>query len=115
MHMQIAAVLGLIALPIFAGQPPVPKKQVPPATENLPPLLQQYDFGGQLRTLEDPSNLSKDLAHRQRRPMALAERYRRIIIRSRIYLSHRLRSKPSVLARAGKVRKMRHRRVPMVA
>jgi type IV secretion system protein VirB9 len=64
MNMQIpfVAVFGLIAVPIFAGQPPVPTKRVPPAPENLPPLLQQYDFGGQLRTLEDPSNLSKDLA-----------------------------------------------------
>lgn len=61
MQIPTAAVLGLIALPIFAGQPPAATKRVPRAPENQPPLLQQYDFGDQLQTLEDPSNLSKDV------------------------------------------------------
>lgn len=47
-------------LPILGGQPPVERKRVQPAPESLPPLLQQYDFGGQLRTLEDPTGLPPD-------------------------------------------------------
>ena len=46
-------------------QPPLGVKRVPPAApgqttpKNLPPLLQQYDFGGQLRAL-DGSGLPSD-------------------------------------------------------
>src|SRR5258708_3588329 len=53
-------------------QPPIGVKRVPPAAQgqaspkNIPPLLQQYDFGGQLRTLEDsgssPADLKPELA-----------------------------------------------------
>jgi type IV secretion system protein TrbG len=39
-------------LPILAGQPPVESERVPHQPMNVPPLLQQYDFGAQLRTLE---------------------------------------------------------------
>ena len=44
-------------------QPPVGVKRVPQAAmgqippKNIPPLLQQYDFGGQVQTLEDSGSL----------------------------------------------------------
>jgi len=43
-------------------EPPASAKRVPPAAQggtppkDLQPLLQQYDFGRQLRTLEAPGN-----------------------------------------------------------
>jgi type IV secretion system protein VirB9 len=40
--------------PIVSAQQPA--KRVPPP-RNVPPILQQYDFGGQLRTLEDPASV----------------------------------------------------------
>jgi len=49
------------------AQPLVGVKRVPQAAptqatpKNVPPLLQQYDFGGQLRTLEDPGSLPADV------------------------------------------------------
>ncbi len=42
------------------AQPPSGLKRVPPAQplpKNVSPLLQQYDFGDQLRTLENPVDL----------------------------------------------------------
>jgi hypothetical protein len=47
-------------------QAPIGVKRVPPAVQgqpppNMPPLLQQYDFGGQLRTLEDSGSLPNDV------------------------------------------------------
>jgi P-type conjugative transfer protein TrbG len=61
MQTAIVVALGLSVLPILAGQSTVEKKRVPPAPEGLPPLLRQYDFGGQLRTLEDPVSLPPDV------------------------------------------------------
>ena len=49
------------------AQPPVGVKRVPKAapgktpTKNIPPLLQQYDFGGQVRTLEDSASLPAEV------------------------------------------------------
>jgi type IV secretion system protein TrbG len=48
------------------AQPPIRVKRVPPAAQGqtpttMPPLLQQYDFGGQLRTLEDSGSLPADV------------------------------------------------------
>ena len=54
---HIIAALALNILPILSAQPPAGVKRVPPPPKNVPPLLQQYDFGGQLRTLEDPNTL----------------------------------------------------------
>jgi type IV secretion system protein TrbG len=48
-------------------QPPIGVKRVPPAAQgqqppkNIPPVLQQFDFGGQLRTLEDSGSLPNDV------------------------------------------------------
>jgi type IV secretion system protein TrbG len=39
--------------------PPAGQGQTPP--KNVPPVLQQYDFGGQLRTLEDSGNSPTDV------------------------------------------------------
>jgi len=58
--MQSKQILGIITLsivPILSAQPPAGVKRVPPPPKSVPPLLQQYDFGGQLRTLEDPTIL----------------------------------------------------------
>jgi P-type conjugative transfer protein TrbG len=49
------------------AKPPIGAKRVPPAAQgqtppkSIPPLLQQYDFSGQLRTLEDSGNLPADV------------------------------------------------------
>ncbi|HEX4136090.1 MAG TPA: P-type conjugative transfer protein TrbG [Bryobacteraceae bacterium] len=48
------------------AQPPIGVKRVPPAAQGqtpttIPPLLQQYNFGGQLRTLEDSGSLPADV------------------------------------------------------
>lgn len=59
MQISIAFVLALSVLPIVAGQPPVETKRVP-SSDNVPPLLQQYDFGAQLRTLEDSAGAPAD-------------------------------------------------------
>lgn len=40
--------------PVITAQQPAVKR-VPPPPQTVPSLLQQYDFGGQLRTLQDPS------------------------------------------------------------
>jgi P-type conjugative transfer protein TrbG len=57
MQILMITALAVSVVPILAGQPPVERKRVPPSFETVPPLLQQYDFGAQLRTLEDPINL----------------------------------------------------------
>jgi hypothetical protein len=57
----ILVALTLTVLPILSGQPPVKSKRVPPPPESVPPLLQQYNFGGQLRTLEDSGSLPVDV------------------------------------------------------
>ncbi len=54
MQISIAFALALSVLSIAAGQSPVKTKRVP-STDNAPPLLQQYNFGAQLKTLEDPA------------------------------------------------------------
>ncbi len=54
---QIIGILALSILPILSAQPPTGVKRVPPPPKSVPPLLRQYDFGGQLRTLEDPTTL----------------------------------------------------------
>ena len=49
------------------AQPPIGVKRLPPAAprqtppKSIPPLLQQYDFSGQLRTLEDSGSLPADV------------------------------------------------------
>jgi type IV secretion system protein TrbG len=53
---QIIVALTLSFLPILCAQPPAGANRTPPP-KNTPPILQQYDFGGQLRTLEDPNIL----------------------------------------------------------
>ena len=63
-----------------------PTKRVPPSPENVPPLLQQYDFGGQLRTLEDSGTLPTDVRPRAAPHLArLAEQCRRTIVQNRMY------------------------------
>src|SRR5580658_3363595 len=57
MKPSIIAVLALSVLPIMAGQAPAEVKRVPPPPRSVPPLLQKYDFGGQLRALEDSASL----------------------------------------------------------
>ena len=57
----IIVALALSVLPILSGQPPGGLKRVPPPPKSVLPLLQQYDFGGQLRTLEDPGSLPADV------------------------------------------------------
>src|SRR6202451_1042968 len=59
---QVIVALTLSILPILSAQPPAGVKRVPPPPKNVPPLLQQYDFGGQLRTLEDPNSLPSTVA-----------------------------------------------------
>jgi hypothetical protein len=50
-----------------SAQPPIGVKPVPSAAQgrtapqNIPPLLQQYDFSSQLRTLEDSGSLPNDV------------------------------------------------------
>jgi P-type conjugative transfer protein TrbG len=61
MQKAIAVVVGLSVLPIFGQPPVVERKRETPAADNAPPLLQQYDFGGQLRTLEDPGSLPSNV------------------------------------------------------
>lgn len=58
---KIVIFLALSVLPVLSAQSPAGSKPAPPPPKNIPPLLQQYDFGGQLRTLEDPG-ASPDLA-----------------------------------------------------
>ena len=53
---QIIVVLTLGFLPILCAQPPSGVNRTP-TPKSAPPILQQYDFGGQLRTLEDPNVL----------------------------------------------------------
>ncbi|MGC2222231.1 MAG: hypothetical protein WA624_07625, partial [Methylocella sp.] len=48
-------------LPILAGQPPAESVRLPQPPVSVPPLLQQYDFGSQLRTLENSGNLPLDV------------------------------------------------------
>ncbi len=48
-------------LPILAGQPPAESGRAPQPPVSVPPLLQQYDFGAQLRTLENPGSVSLDV------------------------------------------------------
>jgi type IV secretion system protein VirB9 len=59
---QIIVALAFGILPILSAQPLAGVKRVPPPAKGVPPLLQQYDFGGQLRTLEDPNALSSTVA-----------------------------------------------------
>ena len=62
MQSKIIVVLALVLLPILFGQqPPAGSKRVPAPPKSKPPLLQQYDFGGQLRTLDDPGRLPADV------------------------------------------------------
>src|ERR1700722_14520076 len=53
------ALTGL--LPILAGQPPGESVRLPQPPASVPPPLQQYDFGAQLRTLENPSSVPLDV------------------------------------------------------
>lgn len=53
------ALTGL--LPILAGQPPAESVRLPQPPVSVPPLLQQYDFGAQLRTLENPGSVPLDV------------------------------------------------------
>src|SRR5580693_4274955 len=58
--MQSKTTIGLLTLsilPILSAQPPAGVKRVAPQAKDVPPFLQQYDFGGQLRTLENPDTL----------------------------------------------------------
>jgi len=48
-------------LPILAGQPPGESLRAPQPSVSVPPLLQQYDFGSQLRTLENSGSLPPDV------------------------------------------------------
>jgi type IV secretion system protein TrbG len=61
MQSKIIVTITLVVLPILSGQPPAKSKRVPPPPESVPPLLQQYDFGSQLRTLEDAGSLPADV------------------------------------------------------
>jgi type IV secretion system protein TrbG len=54
MQIFVITALALCVVPIISGQPPVETKRVPP-------LLQQYDFGAQLQTLEEPVKLPANL------------------------------------------------------
>lgn len=49
------------ALPILAGQAPAESKRPAQPPTNVPPLLQQYDFGAQLRTLENAGSVPVDV------------------------------------------------------
>jgi type IV secretion system protein TrbG len=56
--MQSKPIIGALTLgllPTLCAQPPAGANRTPPP-KNVPPILQQYDFGGQLRTLEDPNS-----------------------------------------------------------
>jgi type IV secretion system protein TrbG len=68
---KVFAALALSVLPILAGQPPAESKRIAPPPANIPPLLQQYDFGGQLRTLEDPGSVPADVKPQLATPEAL--------------------------------------------
>jgi len=48
-------------LPILAGQTPAESVRAPQPPVSVPPLLQQYDFGAQLRTLENPGSVPLDV------------------------------------------------------
>ena len=61
MKISILFALALSFVPVLAGQPPAGLKRVPPPPESVSPLLQQYDFGSQLRTLEDSGSLPADV------------------------------------------------------
>src|SRR3984885_14387698 len=61
MESKIIVALSLVVLPILSGQSPARLKRVPPPPESVPPLVQQYDFGGQLRTLENSGSLPSDV------------------------------------------------------
>src|SRR5277367_4699737 len=62
MQPKIIVALALFLLPILSGQqPPAGSKRVPATPRSVPPLLQQYDFGGQLQTLEDSGRLPSDV------------------------------------------------------
>ncbi len=53
---------------------------------NVPPLLQQYDFGGQLRTLEDSGSLPADVKPQLATPGASDwSRSERLPTQSRMY------------------------------
>ena len=56
--MQIFVVTAVVlsVVPVISAQPPVETKRVP-SPEGVPPLLQQYNFGAQVRTLQDPTIL----------------------------------------------------------
>jgi hypothetical protein len=85
--MQTAIVVALVlsVQPILAGQPPVERKRVPPVPDSPPPLLQQYDFGGQLRTLEDPGNAPADVKAQFVTPSSSSGPIPRTTIRSPTY------------------------------
>ena len=59
----LSAVWALSAQSSPPVEPPASVKRVPPAAQggtrpkDIQPLLQQYDFGSQIRTLEAPDNL----------------------------------------------------------
>jgi hypothetical protein len=64
------------------AQPPIGAKRVPKAApaqippQKVPPLLQQYDFGSQVRTLEDPGSLPADMRPEFLNPGAAIRRQR---------------------------------------
>ena len=65
-----------------SAQPPIEVKSVPSAAQgrtppqNIPPLLQQYDFGSQLRTLEDSGSLPNNVKPETSSPGAAPLRVR---------------------------------------
>jgi P-type conjugative transfer protein TrbG len=61
MQLKLIIALTLVVLPILSGQPPAGLKRLPPPPKSVPPLVQQYDFGDQLRTLEDSGSLPADV------------------------------------------------------
>jgi type IV secretion system protein VirB9 len=58
MQLNMIVPLTLVVLPILSGQPSTGLKRVTPPPGSVPPLFEQYDFGGQLRTLEDSGGLA---------------------------------------------------------
>jgi P-type conjugative transfer protein TrbG len=54
--MKASITITLITLRVFLAQPPANPKRDQVPSKNIPPLLRQYDFGNQLRTLEDPAS-----------------------------------------------------------
>jgi type IV secretion system protein TrbG len=64
MKMQSRYFLAVVlsaGLPILAGQAPAESKRLTQPPTNVPPLLQQYDFGTQLRTLENSGSSPVDV------------------------------------------------------